>query len=325
VGRRTDFRIAARKCFFIRKRFEDRRLILELGFLAAVSFIWLVVKTGRKPSRITYPCQRAAVANIHVFLVALLPSLEGFRRAGLDSLHFLNNRAVKATALVCCLLLALGVPLNLDYFPTTREQFADAAELVQLDLKPQNALASLISSDLFFVQNVSGANGDCDAAFSTFISLMQGYGLYFYKTSTQPNGLIAREDVVLIKVNAVGSERAGTNTDLVKSLIKMIVNHPEGFSGEVVIVDNGQDTGGLDLAENNAFDHSQSFQDVANMFGSFKVSAFSCYPMRSNVVSEYSQGDLNDGYVVNLTENPVTHLRASYPKFKTKYGTHLSF
>jgi len=42
-------------------------------------------------------------------------------------------------------------------------------------------------------------------------------------------------------------------------------------------------------------------------------------------VHEYSEGDMNDGYIVNDTRNPRTGIRVSYPKFRTQYGTYVSF
>ncbi|UCD44166.1 MAG: DUF362 domain-containing protein, partial [Candidatus Bathyarchaeota archaeon] len=42
-------------------------------------------------------------------------------------------------------------------------------------------------------------------------------------------------------------------------------------------------------------------------------------------VGEYSEGDMEDGYVVNATANARTGIMVSYPKFKTEYGTHVSF
>ena len=126
-------------------------------------------------------------------------------------------------------------------------------------------------------------------------------------------------------MNGVGPQRGGTNTDLAKSLVKVIIGHPDGFTGELVIADNGQDTGGVDMAESNAYDPSQSMADVAGMFPSYKVSAYSWYPIRANSVAEYSSGDLSNGYVVNPTPDPVTGVKVSYPKFQTAYGTYISF
>ena len=44
--------------------------ILSNGvFIGIASLFWLILKTGRKPSRIAYPCQQTALANIGIFLV----------------------------------------------------------------------------------------------------------------------------------------------------------------------------------------------------------------------------------------------------------------
>jgi hypothetical protein len=306
----------------MRRHLANRKTVLHISLVAAVSVIWLAYRTGRKPSRINYPCQRAAVANLQVFLVALaVPPLD--LRRWLSALpRLLRSKSGRSLLVVGCILLASSYATLTSLSTSNR---VDGLLPVELDLRSRTALAVSDSSSLFFVQNAAGAEGNMDGAFSALMSVMESKGLYLYKTSSQPVGLIAKGDVVLIKVNAVGPERSGTNTDLVKSLINKIVNHPEGFTGEVIVADNGQGTGGLNLAESNAYDHSQSFQDVANMFPSYKVSAWSLYTVRSHSVEEYDRGDMDDGYVVNATENAVTGLRVSYPKFRTKYGTYISF
>jgi len=299
-----------------------------MGLIAAASLIWLIIKTGRKPSRITYPCQKAAIANIHIFLLALFAPLLGFGKFKVKPPHILNRRLAKVLLLLVPLLLAFGpfafesVLFTGDYAPISS---GSNYLPVSLDLKSQNALASVNSTDLFFVENASSFKGNMDAAVSTLLRLMENHSLFFFKTLSQPAGLIGKDDVVLIKVNCQWSQRGGTNTDLVKSLIKKIVNHPEGFIGEIVVADNGQGWGSLDWGESNAFDHSQSMQDVVSMFSSYKVSTWLWDPIRWSSGKEYDQDDLRDGYVVNSTQNPITYLRVSYPKFKTKYGTYISF
>jgi hypothetical protein len=42
-------------------------------------------------------------------------------------------------------------------------------------------------------------------------------------------------------------------------------------------------------------------------------------------VKEYSEGDMDDGYIVSQTIDPTTRIKVSYPKFKTKFGTYVSF
>ena len=77
----------------------------------------------------------------------------------------------------------------------------------------------------------------------TLIQVMGSNGLKFFKTAGaggSPDGLIGKNDVVLIKVNGEWQYRGGTNTDVVKGLVNAIVHHPDGFTGEIVIVENGQ-------------------------------------------------------------------------------------
>ena len=305
----------------MREHLKKRKLTIGAAFLGIVSLAWLIIRTGRKPSRIVYPCQKAAMINVQTVLLLSASSINlGLLKAFPNSFR---TRSAKACILLGIILLAFGIPFGSGVFTTSYSTLSTNTVPVKLNLKSQTMESA--SSSLFFVKNASGIDGNMDNAISTLVSLMQNNSLHFFKTSSQPYGLIGKNDVVLVKVNAVGPERAGTNTDLVKSLIKEILNHPEGFNGEVIIADNGQGTGGLDLANSNAYDRSQSFTDIANMFPSSKVSAWSWYNIRSSIVNEYSAGDQVDGYVVDAVSDPVTGIQVSYPKFRTKYGTYISF
>ena len=65
---------------------------------------------------------------------------------------------------------------------------------------------------------------------------------------------------------------------------------------------------------------------VARSFsGSHQVSTYLWDTITTKRVYEYAQGDMNDGYIVNETPNPRTGLIVSYPKFRTQYGTYVSF
>jgi hypothetical protein len=79
----------------------------------------------------------------------------------------------------------------------------------------------------------------------TLLHLLSTNGTKFYKTAKRgplngPSGLIAADDVVVLKVNAQWKCRGGTNTDMLRGLIHRILGHPDGFRGEVVIFENGQ-------------------------------------------------------------------------------------
>jgi uncharacterized protein (DUF362 family) len=161
---------------------------------------------------------------------------------------------------------------------------------------------------------------------------MQNRGLSFYQQGNNP-GLIGADDVVLIKINSQWAERGGTNTDVLKSLIRYIVNHPDGFKGEVIIADNGQSmfgsarTGGsLDWDHTNSKDRIQSAQDVADYFENlnYRVSGVLWDKFTRTQVQEFEQGDVRDGFVVEDGAHS-TGLIVSYAKFTTKYGTAVSF
>jgi hypothetical protein len=92
------------------------------------------------------------------------------------------------------------------------------------------------------------------------MDLMGNRGALFYKSSVEGKnggscGLIACDDTLIVKVNSQWVERGGTNIDLLKALIKSIVDHLGGFVGELIVADNGQaqygSTGGGD-----SFDYS---------------------------------------------------------------------
>jgi len=139
------------------------------------------------------------------------------------------------------------------------------------------------ASDIFVVNGTRGGDG----GITELINLMGKHGLFFYKSpeagkNKGPNGLIARDDVVLIKVNSQWDQRGGTNTDLLKELIQAILDHPDGFIGEIIVADNGQaqygslgNGGSFSWSISNAEDPSQSVQKVVDMFSdSHKVSTY---------------------------------------------------
>ena len=205
--------------------------------------------------------------------------------------------------------------------------------LAGVTLNEKTALLYPVST-IFAVENTTGK----DDGINRLINLMGNDGTNFYQSQTAaknqgPDGIVGIEDVILIKVNSQWDERGGTNTDLLKSVIRAIINHPDGFRGEIIVADNGQaqygptgSGGSLAWSANNAEDTAQSVQRVVDSFAqTHKVSTYSWDTITTRQVSEYSEGDTSDGYVVNTTKNPGTGIMVSYPKFKTKYGTHVSF
>jgi uncharacterized protein (DUF362 family) len=99
------------------------------------------------------------------------------------------------------------------------------------------------------------------------LALLSANGLKLFRTSQPhpwggPSGIIEAGDVVLVKVNCQWKCRGTTNTDVVRGLVHRILEHPDGFTGEVVIVENGQGRGGFDgMAGGDAYN---SWPAIAN-------------------------------------------------------------
>ncbi len=305
-------------------------------FLSMVSLAWLLIRTGTKPTRITYPCQRAAIdhvsASLSVFVpIAAAPALLSFKWPSLSNLvnqtkGFFSQHWKAILALIIVVPSAfIGVGLVWMFVqpPGTGEPNF-LPDDVQLTLEPQEAV-SVPASDIFVT------NGRIYSHISGLIDLMGTQELLFYQSSTTgvnqgPSGLIASNDVVLIKTNSQWTMRGGTNTDLLLELIQAIVTHPDGFVGEIVVADNSQGVGSLDHSLNNAEDNAQSVQDVVDMFSpTYQVSTYDWQTIRHIEVNEYSDGDMNDGYIVYDAPDPETGIYVSYPKFQTEYGTYTSF
>jgi hypothetical protein len=289
---------------------------------------WFVFRTGTKPSRATYPCQRVAAAHGAAWLATYaLPVLTITGFVG-------ENRSARRKLLTVAvvLLVAAGAAWTVNG-PSGLLHAAPLDQAVQLELLERRA-TSFPSSDLFVV---SGTHGD-DNGIAALIALLAEGGMPFYRRdeagpTSGPSGLIAVDDVVLIKINAQWDQRGGTSTDLLHSLIAAIVDHPDGFTGEIIVADNGQGQygprgsgGSLDWSSNNAEVRSQSAQSVVDSFAAdHRVSTYLWDTITRKRVAEYDEGDAEDGYVVAETKSSTTGALAAYPKFRSVYGTHVSF
>lgn len=284
-----------------------------LAGLAALT--WLLFRSGSKASRLSYPCQQAALSSaVAAFGVPLVGVLLG-ARFGLA--RFLRSKIGKTTAgFLAGLTLAWGAVASYRFVTV------DSPNSSTSDYQPQ----------VYHVPNVRGVEPGRFGGVDDLVSLMGAFGLKLHRSavvdrSSGPDGLVDADDVVLIKVNAQWSQRGGTNTDVLRGLIRCLVEHPDGFVGEVVVADNGQGSGSLARAENNAEDIHQSVQDVVDGFASegWTVSTRLWDSFRTISVGEYATGDMNDGYVINQSSDPETAIRVSYPKFRTTAGTFVSY
>lgn len=310
-----------------------RYLYGNMTLLGILSVIWLIARTGRKPSRINYPCQRAALANATVLMGgAVVPIAARLPRA------FLDRRSIKApvlrkvvgvTEIVAAAAVVVAIVWTLAGIggPPSRPMVELKAAAAALEL-PELRSSAADASDIFIAENIPPAS---EHGVDYLIQVMDGNGLDFFNSSgtgaaAGPQGLIGKNDVVLIKVNGEWRWRGETNSDVVKGLVNAIVHHPDGFTGEVVIVENGQWDSYMDNRPDNqnpdgcnAQDQGQSFNDVAMMFaGNHRVSVYDWTAVQTAHVNEFNSGDARDGYVY------MAEIEEGYPKFTTVYGTQVS-
>jgi len=195
------------------------------------------------------------------------------------------------------------------------------------------AAAESYRAQVFHVQDCpTDPVGDRFVGLDHLITLMGHEGLKLYRSAVSsidsgPDGIIADDDVVIIKINYQWPQRGGTNVDVLRGLIRRLVDHPDGFTGEIVVCENAQFAAGhgFDRGESNAQDHADSPLAVVVEFQSqgIDISHFAWGDIRLVEVGEYAQGDLTDGYVL-LPYDPVLNGRVSYPKFRTDSGTYVS-
>lgn len=284
--------------------------------LGLAALVWLLLRTGSKPTRATYPCQQAALSTASLALGApfVLALIAARRRA----------RAWLSSPLAFALLVAgvIGF-LGVHALVTEAEETARTVAAAPRDHRAR----------VFHVTDCpADPAGDRFLGLDNLFAALGRGGTKLYRAPYDtplagPTGIVGEDDVVLIKINYQWDQRGGTNVDLLRGLIRRLVEHPEGFRGEIVVCENAQfaSTQGFDRAQNNAQDTRLSPHDVVVAFQGqgHDVSHFDWTPLRFTAVAEYAEGDANDGYVV-LPYDAQINGRVSYPKFRTPSGTCVS-
>jgi hypothetical protein len=193
-------------------------------------------------------------------------------------------------------------------------------------------------SHLFLVKGCPRHDGDLrHVGLDTLLDLLAENGIKFYRTDDVhplggPAGIIDADHVVLIKVNCQWKCRGATNTDILRGLIYRILQHPDGFGGEVVIFENGQGVGAFDGFPRPGGYYSQwpeidsgiyvnaeeqTFLTVDKLvnvvFRDYPVSSYLLDPIRSRFVSEGDHS--SDGY------RKISDV--SYPCFTSEGGNRI--
>ncbi len=298
------------------RSFWRRWLLANTLVSGCFALAWLLLRSGTKPSRFAYPCQQAALSTATLALGGpLVGTLIAARQRLLSALR---TPAGLVTA-VLGLFIISGTWVYLSQ--------ASAYDGPRLD-PPRGYRA-----EVFHVNECpQDPVGDRFVGLEHLLTMMGRHGLKLYQSHTEtilagPEGLIAPNDVVVIKINYQWGERGGSNVDVLRGLIRRLVEHPDGFTGEIVVCENAQfnSINNFDRAQNNAQDHSLSPHDVVVQFQGegYNVSHYDWTVRRYTLVEEYSAGNLTDGYVRYAYDSQL-HGRISYPKFQTSAGTYVS-
>ncbi len=295
-----------------------RTWTLTCTFVSGVfALVWLLLRSGSKPSRFFYPCQQAAfwvaAAAFGAPLVATVVTL----RRQLGALLRPTPRRIAA-----------GVPAALCIAVLVSSSGTCVSNTPVLILDPPAGY----SPDVYVAKNARGIETGRYGGVDDLVTLMGENGFKLHRSETEgatagADGLIDVDDVVLLKISAQWAERGGTNTDVLRGVIRQIVEHPDGFVGEIIVADNGQGLGDLNRANNNAEDQHQSPQDVVNDFVAegWPVSGLLWDSLMSTFVDEYSDGDMDDGYIISEAFDPDTSIKVTYPKFKSDAGAYISY
>lgn len=282
-----------------------------------LALCWLALRSGTRPNRLAYPCQRAALSTAALGLGAPLTMGALGLRQWLA--RYIGRWAYAALAVCCAVVLAV----------TFARYFASSAEY----RGPVLAAPAEYRAQVYTVTDcqVSPA-GDSHLGINNLFALMGREGIKFYQSATDsltsgPEGIIGADDVVVVKINYQWDQRGGTNVDVLSGVIRKIVEHPDTFTGEIAVCENGQfvPLDNFDRDQNNAKDRTLSPHDVVTHFQAlgYTISHYDWTLVRGDSVREYSEGDITDGYIV-YDYNPEVNGRVSYPKFQTDYGTYIS-
>ena len=303
-----------------RRRGQSRlvRWICAHSIIAGVlALCWLLLRSGPRPTRLTYPCQRAALTTATLALGAPLTMAALGIREWLA--RYIGRWAVVVAGTVCIGALAVSVSGH----------FAGSSRY----MGPVLSAPADYRAQVFSVTNCQvGPAGESHLGVSNLLALMGRQGLKFYESPTEslasgPGGIIGADDIVVIKINYQWTQRGGTNIDVLSGVVRKIVEHPDTFTGEIVICENGQfiSLESFDRDENNAKDRTRSPHDVVTAFLALghDISLYDWTLVRGDSVGEYADGDMTDGYVL-YDHNIEVDGRVSYPKFQTDYGTYVS-
>ena len=191
------------------------------GFAA---FLWVLLRSGANPKRLTYPCQRAAMPLAANWLLAVAAFFGG-------SL-FLKKFAKFSGPVI----LIAGVIWFTGALPQlSRSKVNSIGSLPTWEVP--DPISTVFVMDSLPPTTGSLAAGDAsvpdeylpDPAIDTMLAMMETQEIFLHQTTEHPSGIAGSDNVVIIKGNFQWNSWNTTSTDRIKGLIWQILQHPDGM------------------------------------------------------------------------------------------------
>jgi hypothetical protein len=214
--------------FLLKRWFVGNTLLTGLFAL-----LWLLLRSGTRPSRLAYPCQQATATTASLAFGAPLVG-------ALIAARCLAGRLIRKPRILATAAVGLFVTIGLWGFLPRSTASSGASSTYGL-LPPAGYQA-----EVFHVTDCPpDPVGDRFPGLDSLLRLMGENDLKIYRSTTVsplslPDGLIASNDVVVIKINYQWGARGGSNTDVLRGLIRALIDHPDGWTGEIVVGENAQ-------------------------------------------------------------------------------------
>jgi len=217
-----------------------RKIAGNAAIVGIVSLFWLLYRSGSKPSRIVYPCQRAAAVNVYTFLLCPITGfLTGFFWKIVSAVPhaFKDSRRRRLVVLVLLTSVSL-VSLSLAFYANL---LLTPWDVLRRGTNPVERLTS--------VSVIRVEDNQLEKSLETAIELIGGV-----------ESLIPIGSKVLIKPNIVRNQPPPdtTNPDIVVALINIIQQR------EPSVIWVGDGSGEGDTLENF---HSLGYSAIANIPG----------------------------------------------------------
>ncbi len=280
------------------------------------ALLWLLLRSGARPNRLAYPCQQAALSTAILTIGAPIVAAIATSRRGIAAVMRTPRGIVAAAVSVALLASAWAFMSRADVYegpmPTPDGDYR--AQVFHVTDCPQDPV------------------GQRFVGLDNLLNLMGSNGVKLYRSANEtlvsgPDGIIAADNVVVLKINYQWDQRGGTNTDVLKGMILRLLNHPDTFTGEIVVCENAQfnSVSNFDRYYNNAQNQQQSPHDVVVEFQGqgYNISHYDWTVRRGTLVTEYNTGNMTDGYI-RLPYDSTVSGYVSYPKFRTSAGTYIS-